>query len=242
MDERRGNKRKRPTFSETDMQLLVDCVNAQSHIINNKKICGITPEMKRKAWVQVAEAYNDLQTGGPKSLIELKTKYTNTKYLIKKELTENANEIKMMSGGSAVLSALENVGFNAQLITGLGSRFGSNVDPLNIDDSSDATSDDGVSALKTHKDEDTKDSAICLSSIPKKKAKVSVLRDQLIEIKIEGMRLDNENKKLLAGNLKLDNRKLELEIRKLELENQKLELDIQRQQIGILATEQTSEL
>ena len=41
-------KLKRGVFSETDTELLVECVKKHSKVLNNKKTNGITPGMKSK--------------------------------------------------------------------------------------------------------------------------------------------------------------------------------------------------
>ena len=51
MDENQGKsgvKRQRTTFIEEDFNILMECVQKQKHVLENKKTNGINPAMKKK--------------------------------------------------------------------------------------------------------------------------------------------------------------------------------------------------
>ena len=44
--------RKRVCFIQSDVQLLLDCVKSQAHILENKQTNKVTPEIKRKGVIK----------------------------------------------------------------------------------------------------------------------------------------------------------------------------------------------
>lgn len=67
------NKAKRVFFIESDVRLLVGCVKEQGGVIDSKKSCKESLELKKKAWEKVTDEYNLGQTGGIRNTKELQT-------------------------------------------------------------------------------------------------------------------------------------------------------------------------
>lgn len=84
-----------------------------------------------QAWEQILAAFNGSQTGGIKSLVELQTKYRNMKLLAKKELSNNAKEIKATGGGQAKLNHENDFGFVKSQISGLANKYDDDFDEEN---------------------------------------------------------------------------------------------------------------
>lgn len=180
-----------------------------------------------KAWGKVTHGYNCAQTTGTKTFLEIQTKYKNLRAQSKKNLPQNAKEIRNTRGSAASKS------LNFSEITGLNSRFDD--DDYAPDDSEyvpDYTEEDffeEAQEMKTVVEEP--DLSQFVAPKPKKK-RLSVVRDALVEAKVEGIKLDNEMK-ALEIKFKTELYRLELEERSLKNETLKLQILAQEKKLGI---------
>lgn len=150
---------------------------------------------------------------------QLQEKYKNEKKIGKRYLSQNAKEIRETGGGSAKLNESGNFGFSSAQVTGLTNRFDS--------DAADQISMASHHADQ-HSDNDSEEDHEFGQQLPKysnKKMKLATAKNELIDLKADGLRLDNihkelliEKEKVLIENEKLVTRKLQLEILKLEKE------------------------
>lgn len=210
-------KRKRVVFTDTDTQLLMECVRKHGNVINNKKTSRITPAMKAKvknsqetqivmisyvfllqAWDSIKDTFNSSQTGGVKTLQEIQKKYQNMKCIAKKEIAASALEIKKTGGGTAsvITESVSSVyDFSATQIEGHQNIFDS--DYVDVQSTSAAPpilvgDDDNTNSSFNF---DAKDYPVT-PNYSSKKMKMSGLKLDLVSLKEEGMKLDNEGKKL----------------------------------------------
>lgn len=58
-------------------------------------------------------------------MAEIQRKYTNMKYIMKKEMTENAKEVKKTGGGSAFVNLSNDFAFSPKQIIGVPNMFDS---------------------------------------------------------------------------------------------------------------------
>lgn len=170
--------------------------------------------------MNVHNEFNSSQTGGVKSLQNLKDKYNNEKKAAKAKLIANRKEIMKTGGGTAEMYAVdEGITFSDKQIFGLENKF----------DSDAIKGSENESVVEIEFLEETLDQTAQLAlkrpqssaATPKyydKKMKMSAAKEVMIKSKTEGIDLDNKYKQLLIEKTELEKTKLQLEIEKLKQE------------------------
>lgn len=178
--------------------------------------------------------YNSTQTGGVKSLQELKNKYKNTKSQAKAVLSTNVKEIRKTGGGVAAVDTSNVFNFSDTQIKGLYNPFDDDNVELEeihlIEDETDKQQmkqDQVVTETPKSGMKKVRSSLVCFEhcfkfslvvffkdfnessfkSLPKysnKKMKFAASQHELVRLKEEGMRLDNDYKKLKIKKIKLE--------------------------------------
>lgn len=96
-------KRERSTnFNDCELELLVDLVQKQKHILENKKTDAVTTHLKNKAWEILCKSFNSKSLNGYRSEKCLKSKYDNLKKSVKIKLREVKSKPCATGGGPAV--------------------------------------------------------------------------------------------------------------------------------------------
>lgn len=244
MSDSESKNKKRVTFITPDIHLLLDCVKNESKILENKETNKITPDMKRKvnilqiffpeqiiktflifqAWERVLTAFNAGQTGGIKTLKNIQDKYKNEKKNAKQRLSANKVEMNKTGGGSYEMKDEDNFGFSSKQIVGFNNKFDSDsVDLCKNDD--DAMQKYNFKEIGENSENDmssfnaTPVRKLPVEPMPKysnKKMKMSKVKDEFYDSKLESIKLDNDYKKLLIKKTQLENVKLEMEIETLQ--------------------------
>jgi hypothetical protein len=167
-----------------------------------------------QAWKEISVEYNASQVSGTKTVEQLKKKYTNFKSAVKRTLSNNAKEIKKTGGGPALLADTDDFGFASEQINGLTNRFDSDFHATTSQNSNQSTleqekeqkqSDDNSD--KDEEDLEIKNSVIAASvghplktptsSYKGKKKTMKILKDTMLDLKEEGLKLD---RKVETGN------------------------------------------
>lgn len=121
-------------------------------------------------------------------------------------------------GGTASIQETESFGFSQKQVLGLQSRFDS--------DTADMSEEMNQSAYDEFEVLEDENATIEVKNLPQysnKKMKMSTGKNELVEMKVEGMRLDNSLKELLIEKERM---MMDLSKEKIELENEKLKLEI----------------
>lgn len=164
----------------------------------------------------MAQEFNAGQTGGPKTVNQLKVKYKNLKAETKKQLASNSKEMMKTGGGSASIDLSNDFEFSEKQISGLVNPFDS--DNIEIEDFAD-------NSIAESQPEHVPESPSEMKSkifVPKKK-RMALKQNDLVTIKEEGMKLDNQLKREMIRKTGLENDLLELQKKKVRLEITKLE-------------------
>jgi hypothetical protein len=86
-------KRERSTnFIDSELELLVDLVYKNKHILENKKTDTVTANLKNKTWETLCKSFNSKSLNGYRQEKCLKSKYENLKKSIKIKLRK-VNEV-----------------------------------------------------------------------------------------------------------------------------------------------------
>jgi hypothetical protein len=168
-----------------------------------------------QAWDTVLKEYNNGQTGGFKTLKNLQDKYKNEKKLAKQRISENREEMMKTGGGSAKIS--DEIGgfqFSEKQISGLGNKFDSDM----------ADEDEEIYEIEVVEEQadvkfeqetpKTVKRTLPLRTHPNfsnKKMKTSIIHDEFYEAKLEGIKLDNELKRIQIEKAKLELKKMQKE-------------------------------
>lgn len=170
--------------------------------------------------------YNAGQTGGIKSLQNLKDKYNNEKKLAKARLTANKKETFKTGGGTAkITDDEENFGFSHKQINGLPNKFDCDAEEVYLiqEETEDfdygATEDTNlIETDKTTLKRPISPSFPTPAKYSNKKMRMSEAKEALMKSKLEASELDSKYKQLLIEKSELEKKKLQLEIQKLEKE------------------------
>lgn len=96
-------KRERSTnFIDGELQLLVDLVASQKHILENKKTDAVTANLKNKTWEALANKFNCKSLNGYRSPKCLKLKYENLKKNVKIKLRDVKSKPCVTGGGPPI--------------------------------------------------------------------------------------------------------------------------------------------
>lgn len=92
-------KKRSANFSLTEINLLMNCLLPEIHIIENKKTDGVTLKEKQEAWKKVHTLFAAQNKEALRDLLSLKLKYDNIKRNLKKKISDNKAEGKKTGGG-----------------------------------------------------------------------------------------------------------------------------------------------
>lgn len=154
----------------------------------------------------------------------MQDKYKNEKKLAKQRLSVNKQQMKKTGGGSFAFDNTEDFGFSEKQIAGLANRFDSDhvgteeeeVEALNsygFEGIENENIDECEVTLQTPKRSAPQEQSMKYSN---KKMKMSAVKDDFYEAKLELMKLDIEYKRMLIEKGVLETEKLQLEVKKLK--------------------------
>jgi hypothetical protein len=180
-----------------------------------------------QAWDTIVESFNSLQSGGIKTAMEITTKYKNLQQSRRKERNTEILETKPSKLKNPKRREWTTVTDNKRSHSptdieticfddfGLSEKRTSVLENSFDDDFASETSSDPI---EMHVDEP--DHYIKNEIKTNKKIKMSPIRENLIDIKTEGLQLDNDLKRL-----DIEHRKLDIEYKKLLIRKVQKELD-----------------
>ncbi|XP_060856935.1 uncharacterized protein LOC132934623 [Metopolophium dirhodum] len=89
-------------FIDSELQLLVDLVANQKHILENKKTDAVTANLKNKTWEALSNKFNCKSLNGYRSPKCLKFKYDNLKKNVKIKLRDVKSKPCVTGGGPPI--------------------------------------------------------------------------------------------------------------------------------------------
>lgn len=166
------------------------------------------------------------------------------KQTTKRNLSNNAKEIRKTGGGSALLAETDDFGYSPQQIVGLDNVFDSDsrFQPNSQEEKTSEISEETEHSTNDEiPDEEVTLIASTVGSLKSpyksKKKSLRTAKDNLIELKETGMILDNEIKELQKEKLKIEIERMknyESEKELEDLKKQKLKLEIEELKMKVL--------
>lgn len=96
-------KKKASNFTKAEIDVLVEEIEMRKDVLFGKLSLNLTSDMKKDAWLCVAEKVSEVSTGEVRSAKAVKKKWTDMASLLKKKEAARRREMNMTGGGECEL-------------------------------------------------------------------------------------------------------------------------------------------
>ena len=213
-------KKKSANFTKTEIDMMVMAIESRRGVLFGKLGVGLSAEMKKKAWEEVAAKVNEVGVGEMRTEKAVRKKWTDMSSLTKKKESARRREMKVTGGGECDVKMSDTELKVVDLLTeeAVGGVAGSM----------------GIGLTEFQEEVETDEKYVLIQS----EAGGSGVIDQEFK-EVETTRIDKKTSgkrgtdvEVLTAielkRLKVEEKKLEIEMRRLELEERRLKMEEER--------------